>query len=135
MPFVEGEDRRKVSMMFIHDIDNNILNSGGRFLRVYQDEYEIWGLYNEVVFYEFEQIKTLASSKRISHKLLVNDLIVVMQGANKVVLLPSKFWLVLSRLPIKYHQSVLGVIGLLMYLSCYLHLHWYGSFLALENDW
>ena len=32
-------NRRPVSMMFIHDINNNKLNSDARFLSVYQDKH------------------------------------------------------------------------------------------------
>ena len=37
-PFVKGENRHSDSMIFIHDRDNNILNSGAKVLRVYQEE-------------------------------------------------------------------------------------------------
>ena len=47
-PFVRGEDRCLESMMSIHDIDNNILNSGAGLLGVYQDKYEKWELYQEI---------------------------------------------------------------------------------------
>ena len=44
MPFVKGEEIRPDSMIFIHGIDNNILNSGALVLRVYQEGYKIWDL-------------------------------------------------------------------------------------------
>ena len=34
-------------MMFIHDIDNNILNYGAKFLSVYQDEFERLDIYQD----------------------------------------------------------------------------------------
>ena len=36
-PFVRGEERPPNSMMFVHGIDNNILNSGAFVSRVYQE--------------------------------------------------------------------------------------------------
>ena len=61
----------------------------------------------------------LVLSIRISDMLLVNDLIVAGQGAKKVVLLTGKIRLVLSRMPIGAHQSVLGMLVLLVCLACY----------------
>ena len=40
--FVKCEDRHPDSIMFIHVIDNNILNSDAIFLRVYQYESKRW---------------------------------------------------------------------------------------------
>ena len=48
MPFVKGENISPDSTMFIHGIDNNILNSGARFLRVYQEEYKMFALHEEI---------------------------------------------------------------------------------------
>ena len=45
--FLFGEDRYPDSMMFIHGIDNNILNSGAHFSRVYQEESKMWDLYQD----------------------------------------------------------------------------------------
>ena len=39
--FVKGEENILGSIMFIHGMDNNILNYGSRFLGVYQDKSEI----------------------------------------------------------------------------------------------
>ena len=39
-PFVKGEDRSPDSMIFIHGTDNNLLNYGAKFLKVYQEEYK-----------------------------------------------------------------------------------------------
>ena len=40
-------------MVFAHDINNNILNSGAIFSSVHQDEYEKWGIYQEIDSFEF----------------------------------------------------------------------------------
>ena len=37
-PFVKGEYRRLDSMMFIHAIENHVLNYGMLYLRVYQEK-------------------------------------------------------------------------------------------------
>ena len=39
--FVKGEENILGSIMFIHGMDNNILNYESRFLSVYQDKSEI----------------------------------------------------------------------------------------------
>ena len=64
---IKGEHRLPVSMMFIHDIDNNILNSGVRFLRVYQDEYEMWEIYQEINMF------WVGSKPKKTDKTVVND--------------------------------------------------------------
>ena len=40
-PFIKVEYRYPDPLMFIHGIDNNILNYGAMFLRLYQEEYKI----------------------------------------------------------------------------------------------
>ena len=47
-PCAKDEEIHPLSMLFIHDIDNNILNYGARFLSVYQDESEKWDIYLEI---------------------------------------------------------------------------------------
>ena len=50
-------------MVFIHDIDNNILNYGTRFSRVYQEESEIWELYQEIIVFGLEPNKKMAKRR------------------------------------------------------------------------
>ena len=45
------------SMMFIHGIDNNILNYGASFLRVYQEEYKMKELYQDIIILVWNQTK------------------------------------------------------------------------------
>ena len=78
-------------------------------------------------------VLVLASSIRISYIILVNDLIVARQGAKKVVLPPEKCQFFISRLPIGAHQSVLGMLGILVRLAFWWHLHWDDSLSTLEN--
>ena len=47
-PFGKGKDRRTDSMIFIHSIYNNIINSGARFLRLYQEESKMGYLYQGI---------------------------------------------------------------------------------------
>ena len=53
------------SMMFIHGIDNNILNYGASFLRVYQEEYKMKELYQDIIILVWNQKKKMKSGGAI----------------------------------------------------------------------
>ena len=58
-------------MIFIHDIDNNILDSNERFLGVYQDKSEKWELYQEInIFWLEPNKKTVEILVRVTHAII-----------------------------------------------------------------
>ena len=59
--------------MFIHDIDNNILNSDASFLSVYQDESEKWELYQEInIFWVGTKPKNTAETEVHVTRAIIN---------------------------------------------------------------